>query len=595
MHLSSRERFLIFGYFLFLMVLLILRAVDVPLTPDEAFSYFLYVEPGYFTEPQAQVDANNHLLNSFLSWCSTQFFSHDTLFLRLANILAFPIFFFSNLGIARQKNNKLHFWIALITLNSVYAIFEFFSLSRGYGLSFAFLSLAIYQLFLFQKDFKSIRYLWILLALGLGLLSQLGLFFAFSSIVVASFLIYTQHKTKNLVSNIVFGAYACLSVLIIAGFLNHLLYLNNLGMLYYGDSTDFPLYNISTVMDSVFHSSSAVFSWLFLGILVLTILAFTYSLLKRRAQLFINSEFVFPFIFTACIIGILSGIFFFDTPGPIDRTALYLVYLLVGSLFFFPIHAFRIHKATLFAALLFPISFLIHIRIQSVHYWEHNAIDKEIYTLINAEVRNNYSIAGSRYLDRVFHAEQHIFRESSIKMYHISDGRSVPSDLLLLSPTDFEKFPHLDEYTVLWKGRKKGVVLLEKIKKSLLVPIVSSSHTENSGNNEFIGISTISMDSLNHNHLHLQLALDFSFQNSGADFLWTTSFVDSTGRGIDTRYTSLNQFKRNWRNDEVFHFDYPIFEIPEKTAEIRIYIYNPKRINYAKLHAESSLSYYNEL
>ncbi len=594
MHLSSRERFLIFGCFLLLMVLLIVRAVDVPLTPDEAFSYFLYAEPGYFTEPHAQVDANNHLLNSFLSWWATQLFGHDTLLLRLANVLAFPIFFFSNLGIARQKTNKLHFWIAFIVLNSVYAIFEFFSLSRGYGLSFAFLSLAIYQLFLFQKDFKSIRYLWILLALVLGLLSQLGLFFAFSSIIVASFLIYTQYKTKNLVSNIVFGAYASLSVLIIVGFLNHLLYLNKLGMLYYGDSTDFPLYNISTVMDLVFHSSSAVFSWLFLGILVLTILAFTYSLLKRRAQLFITPEFVFPFIFAACIIGTLSGILFFATPGPIDRTALYLLYLLAGSLLFFPIPAFRIHKIALFTTLILPISFLIHIRIQSVYYWEHNAIDQQIYTLIGAEGQNNYSIAGSRYLDRVFHAEHHIFRENSTKMYHISDGRPVPSNFLLLSPADFEKFAHLDEYTVLWKGRKKGVVLLEKTKKSLLVPIVSSSHTEDSGNNEFIGITTISMDGMNHKHLHLQLALNFSFQNSGVDFLWTTSFVDSTGQGIDTRYTSLNQIKRDWSKNEVFHLDFPIFEIPERTAEIRLYIYNPKRINCGKLHAESSLSYYDE-
>lgn len=594
MHLSSRERFIIFGYFLFLMVLLFVRAVEVPLTPDEAFSYFLYVEPGYFTEPHAQVDANNHLLNSFLSWCSTQIFGHDTFFLRLANILAFPIYFFSNLGIARQKTNKLHFWITLIALNSVYAIFEFFSLSRGYGLSFAFLSLAIYQLFLFQNDFKSIRYLWILLALVLGLLSQLGLFFAFSSIIVASFLIYTQYKTKKLVSNIVFGVYACLSVLIIVGFLNHLLYLNKIGMLYYGDSTDFPLYNISTVIDLVFHSGSAVFSWLFFGVLIVTILAFTYRLLKRGAQLFINPEFVFQFIFTACIIGTLSGIIIFNTPGPIDRTALYLVYLLAGSLLFFPIQKFQIHKIALFITLVFPISFLINVRIQSVYYWEHNAIDKEIYTLINAEARNNYSIAGSRYLDRVFHVEHHIFRENSTKLYHISDGRPVPSDFLLLSPADFEKFAHLDEYTVLWKGRKNGVVLLEKTKKSLLVPIVSSSHTEDSGSNEFIGITTISMDGLNHKHLHVKLALDFSFQNSGLEFLWTTSFIDSTGQGIDTRYTSLNQFKRDWRMNEVFHLDFPIFETPERTAEIRLYIYNPKRINYGKLHAESSLSYYDE-
>jgi len=592
MYLTSRERFLIFGYFLFLMVLLFIRAFEVPLTPDEAFSYFLYVEPGYFTEPHAQIDANNHVLNSILSWCYTQLFDHNTLFLRLANVLAFSIFFFSNLGIARQKSEKLHFWITFITLNSIYAIFEFFSLSRGYGLSFAFLSLGIYQLFLYQKDHKPIRYIWIFISLTAGITAQLGMFFAFSAIIAASFLIYTQNTTKTLVKNIAFVVYISLSALVIMMVLNHLLDLKQLGMLYYGDSTNFPIYNISTVIDLVFHSSSILLSWVFLSVILLTIIAFTYRLLKYGAKFLNESDYIFSFVFTVCIVGTLSGILFFNTPGPIDRTALYLVYLLVGSFLFFPYNKFNINKITLFIPLILPITFLINIRIQSVYYWEHNAIDKQIYSLINSSVRNKYSIAGSRYLDRVFHAEQNIFGENSPKFYHISDDGSVPSDLLLLSPDDFEKFTHIDEYTVLWSGRKKGVVLLERTKKSLLKPLMTSNHTENSGDNEFVGITTISMDSLNYKHLHLKLVLDFSFQNSGVDFIWTTSFVDSNGNGIDTRYTSLNQFKRDWKNRNTFTFDFPIFEIPENTAEIRVYIYNPKKITYSELHIEYTISGY---
>lgn len=594
MQLSSREKLFVFGYFLFLMIVLFLRGIYVPLSPDEGMSYFLYIEPGYFVGPDAQVDANNHLLNSFLSWCSTQLFGHDTLFIRLANILAFPIYFFSNLGIARQKTNRVHFWIALVALNSIFPIFEFFSLSRGYGLSFAFLSLAIYQLILFQKDFKSIRFLWITLTMVLGLLSQLGLFFAFSSLIVGSFVIYVQNRTKTLVSKVFFWVYVCASITVICLFLIHLLKLKEAGMLYYGSSSDFPLYNLSTVSNIVFHNPYILIAKVLLAIIILVIIVFVYRLIKDKLKFVFNKSFVFAFIFTSSVGGTLAGILIFDTPGPIDRTALYFVYLLIGCLLFFPFEKFRLHQIALFSTLIIPITFMTQLNTKSVYYWEHNAIDKEIYELINNKKRADYTIAGSHYMDRLFHAEQNIFRKGNKKMYHISDNRAVPSDLLLLSPPDFKEFSDSNNYNVIWSKRKDGVVLLERKSRAKLVPMIYSSYDEPGGDNEFIGIATIWTDSVNAKYIHLKSELDFTFTTSGVDFIWAVSFLDSSGQWIDLRGVSLNQFKRNWSLPETFTLDFPIFEVPEHTNEIRIYIYNPKRRVYGNLNVKCTVSRYTE-
>jgi len=81
--------------FSLLYVYIILRAILVPMAHDEVATFFHFVHTGHFLPHQAIQDANNHLLNSFLTWIFyTITGSPLPLTLRLSNLIFFPLFFY---------------------------------------------------------------------------------------------------------------------------------------------------------------------------------------------------------------------------------------------------------------------------------------------------------------------------------------------------------------------------------------------------------------------------------------------------------------------------------------------------------------------
>ena len=75
---------------------LLFRAQALSFTHDEALTYLHAIRPGIgrlfaFGYP----NANNHLLNSALAWCSYRMFGNAEWALRLPNVLAFGIFVFA--------------------------------------------------------------------------------------------------------------------------------------------------------------------------------------------------------------------------------------------------------------------------------------------------------------------------------------------------------------------------------------------------------------------------------------------------------------------------------------------------------------------
>ena len=578
MRLSSGEKLLINGYFIFLITLLFIRAINVPLTPDEAFSYFLYIEPGYFTSPEAQLDANNHFLNSVLSWLSTMVFGHHTLVIRLSSLLAFPLFFYANTGIAKQLPSKTLFWIGFFTLTSIYPFFEFFALSRGYGLSFAFMSLAIYHVFKYQKDHSPKRYIWLIIGLVGGMLSQLGLLFVFSGITVLIIVIYTLYAQKNYRSNLFFGLYTLVSVCSILLFVNHILFLNELDLLYYGDATNFPFFNSLTVMDITFHQSSALLSYLFLSFIAIICVAFIVAVYNHKMNYFSKAQSVFGFLLLTSLIAITFSVYVLKAPGPIDRTALYLLFLCLGGMLFFPTTTYHLNRFVQYSCLAIPCAFILVANSNKMYYWEQEAIDDEIYTYINNPNYTNYTIAGSRYLDRLFYASQ-LFNKHNPKIYHISTNSKTPANFLLLTQHDYTLFGDKENYSIRWNKREKGVLLLERKQHISTEKIQHNILNLESGNNAYLATNSFYMDTAQDKHLLLDVSLKLQIDGSGHDFLFTTSFFDKEGNSLENRYIALNTIKRKW-TEKTTNFIVPVFEIPDSTSEIRNYIYNPKEKEY---------------
>ena len=90
--LSDKKIFLLLS--LLIWIYLWLRAFFIPITYDEAATFYHYIHFGRFLPFIAHWDANNHFLNSALSIISYRLLGSSELALRLPNLIFAPLFFY---------------------------------------------------------------------------------------------------------------------------------------------------------------------------------------------------------------------------------------------------------------------------------------------------------------------------------------------------------------------------------------------------------------------------------------------------------------------------------------------------------------------
>ena len=172
---SKKSRFQETIFFILVLGLIIYtssRAALLSLTCDEASTYFSHVPNSiwscFFSE-SCWVDANNHLLNTFLMQVSIGIFGVSELTLRLPNLLGHLIYLiFSSILVRRYSSS---FWVGLAgfcLLNLNPFLIEFFSLARGYGLGVGWMMMSLYFLFRWVESGK----------LNLGIYCYVGAFLA---------------------------------------------------------------------------------------------------------------------------------------------------------------------------------------------------------------------------------------------------------------------------------------------------------------------------------------------------------------------------------------------------------------------------------
>lgn len=126
--------------------LLIFRAWYIPITHDEASTFFFYVQTGNYIPYKAHAYTNNHVLNSMLSsWCYNAWGAHPFV-LRLPNLIAFPVYCLGLYLLARQMQNVWARFALVALFLLIPNLTDFFALCRGYGISLACMLFGIYWL-----------------------------------------------------------------------------------------------------------------------------------------------------------------------------------------------------------------------------------------------------------------------------------------------------------------------------------------------------------------------------------------------------------------------------------------------------------------
>ena len=143
----NKESLLFISLGITLFILVVVQAINVPLTHDEGNT--IYCSTTSIVDIVSYKDPvpNNHILNTLFIKLSQSIFGDQLLTNRLHNILLFIPFFLYAVRSSRLLYDDIWVRVALVVTICMQAyVLDFFSVTRGYGVGLAFEMMSIYYL-----------------------------------------------------------------------------------------------------------------------------------------------------------------------------------------------------------------------------------------------------------------------------------------------------------------------------------------------------------------------------------------------------------------------------------------------------------------
>ena len=265
------------------LVIVIVRGAIVPLSHDEAATFFFFIQSGQYMPFFSHLDANNHVLNSFLGNICFHLFGSSPLSLRLPNIFGFIILIYSTYKIAtffKQFSTKLFLTTAFLLS---FHWLTFFSACRGYGLSMALLTLSIYYVLEYMHDFTDSSFFYkALIVFQFAISSNLILIIIVA--LLSAILIVLQFTNKQLFRLPIILVWL-FHLALIYYWLRFSFLLKDSGALYYGAGESYWKTTFVTLIQLIFGFSYTWFKWLLILLFIATV----------GACLFVNNKQLFKF------------------------------------------------------------------------------------------------------------------------------------------------------------------------------------------------------------------------------------------------------------------------------------------------------------
>ena len=426
------NKWLIWPLFLFLMTYAVLRALFVEPLFDELATLYWYIQTGYLPGRGATMDANNHILNSLISHQCFRLFGDHFFVYRLFSVLTFPIYFFAGRKLLLKTKSPFSIFI-LLALISVHWIFDYFSFSRGYGPSLAFLVLAFYLIQRWFETKKTHLYIAVIFFFAAALLCNLSLLIPL--VILLFYLIFVSiiHAKQFTVRQL---AGFWITTLCFMTFLVPVyIYINKLkkaGALWWGSKEGLWEVTGKSISKNIFFSESEVFKYLMVFGIALSVA----TLLRRwknsgLKNLLLDPSWWIPVLFVLTLFGIWVSSKMLDVNYPMDRVGMYLVPLFILSVGY-SVQNSEILRWALLGFLWFPVSFFLNMNLDSSVFSPEDRIHRSFYREILRKVPSDACIsadyvsqASYAYLTRkekIPHVATDYLTEDSLSRgdYHIS-------------------------------------------------------------------------------------------------------------------------------------------------------------------------------
>ena len=379
---------------LLLIVVNILRIINIPITHDETGyraneSYFDLI----FTKIPA---ANNHILNSLIRKFFIENVS-DTLFFIRVGSLAAQVVFLIYAYLLCKKLFKERLWVLLsfFIFNTVSPfLFDFWGLSRGYGLGFCFMTASVYYLVSYHLSGKFRLFVFSFLAAALTIYSNyafMNYYFALCGVVVLMRALFKD----GLFSKQLFGKEILfaggLSVLLAALITHNLIVLHGGGELVFLGHNGFIEDTVKSLVDwNLFMPDKDV--WVGPAIKIASIIivsgcALYWLLLFVRhkvGRVVIDARQQISFIFLLLLLLPVLSLFLQNVllgiPYLVDRTALFFILLFIFNLIYIIYTTTKLSPCTgLIAVVVIAIivggNFFVNMNISSTRMWWYDAED----------------------------------------------------------------------------------------------------------------------------------------------------------------------------------------------------------------------------
>lgn len=178
------------GISLALFAYVAIRSSTVCFTIDEAFTFQRYIKNSNFFPTQYDMHtANYHMLNTWLMIICSKLFGIAEWSLRLPNVLAYALYLFFTAKFAMRGKQTWNIVAVFVLLNIHPYLLDFFSVARGYGLSFGFLAGSLWYVCEYFNRGKQLKHLALsMLFVGLAMWANFVLLTVFVAIALILFI-----------------------------------------------------------------------------------------------------------------------------------------------------------------------------------------------------------------------------------------------------------------------------------------------------------------------------------------------------------------------------------------------------------------------
>ncbi len=570
-----------------------LRAYFVPITIDEAATFFHYIHPGAIWPGEGTIlDANNHILNSFLSRCSYLLFGTSEFVLRLHAVLLTGVYLFYTFLLAKYIQHKIVRWAFILAFLFPHFFVEFFAFTRGYGISMALLIAALYHLISFYRESRTSHLVVTMVWLALATLANLTLFISFLIVLIllVAKCIYLLVRKKSAWINLVI----CLVLAAAPSwwFVFYGLKLKGNGSLYYGNQDSFWGTTVGTLMDNFTWENNLIGK----VVLALFFAGLVLMLISKIKALKLSNLFTPGVLFSALLLGNIAANllmkWLMDTNYLEDRTGLFYYPFFVLSLCFVADETDLTFKKYIANGLLvvmcfFPIHFFVNMNLTHSTLWYFDAGIRVFYEAIKEDA----GIQKPPPMISAYH-----LRALTFSFYNFKDG-GLFNQLANIENTGGEV-----DYQIVTKEQCNDCELFEELiyepiskqylmkRKKLMqrqqVHTFEDIPSDGIISDEFQEFERIIIDTLVGKILELEFML--TVKSNGPFAAWLiVDVLDEEENSLNNNLVGMSWLKREYNGEENnFHYTVPLSRIPEHAKGVKCFVWNLQQREYEIVKGE---------